>query len=150
MCPDWKICEDNADDPWGVCLEHPHSLRLELIRKMSVPFCYQCLRLSDQRLCIGTGQVHTPARFKQIKRWKHEGVLDAMQARLERMPDAMKIRRRTSEHPFGTIKDRMGAMHVLTRTPPKDKTEMSLQVLAYNLKRMINIFGVGPLIRAIT
>jgi len=91
----------------------------------------------------------TPARFKQIKRWKHEGVLDAMQARLERMPDAMKIRRRTAEHPFGTIKDWMGSTHFLTRTLPKVKTEMSLQVLAYNLKRMINIFGVGPLIRAI-
>jgi len=91
----------------------------------------------------------TPARFKQIKRWKHDGVLDAMQARLERMPDAMKIRRRTAEHPFGTIKDWMGATHFLTKTLPKVKTEMSLQVLAYNLKRMINIFGVGPLIRAI-
>lgn len=91
----------------------------------------------------------TPERYKQIRRWKHDGVLDAMQERLERMPDAMKIRRRTAEHPFGTIKSWMGATHFLTKTLAKVKTEMSLQVLAYNLKRMIAIFGTGPLIRAI-
>ena len=71
-----------------------------------------------------------------------------MQARLERMPDAMSIRRRTVEHPFGTIKTWMGATHFLTRTLTKVKTEMSLNVLAYNLKRMIALFGVGPLIQA--
>jgi len=72
----------------------------------------------------------------------------AMQARLERMPDAMTIRRRTAEHPFGTIKTWMGATHFLTRSLTKVKTEMSLNVLAYNLKRMIALFGVGPLIQA--
>jgi transposase len=86
---------------------------------------------------------------RRIKRWVHEGVLDAMQGRLDRMPDAMKIRRQTVEHPFGTLKAWMGATHFLTRTLPKVKTEMSLQVLAYNMKRMIQIFGVGPLITAI-
>lgn len=91
----------------------------------------------------------TPERYKQIKRWKHDGVLDAMQERLERMPDAMKIRRRTAEHPFGTIKSWMGATHFLTKTLTNVKTEMSLQVLAYNLKRMIAIFGVRSLIQAI-
>ncbi len=65
------------------------------------------------------------------------------------MPGAMKIRRRTVEHPFGTIKSWMGATHFLTKSLAKVKTEMSLQVLAYNLKRMIAIFGVGPLIQAI-
>jgi transposase len=89
----------------------------------------------------------TPHRFKQIKRWRRDDVLDAMQARLERMPDAMTIRRRTAEHPFGTIKAWMGATHFLTRTLPNVRTEMSLNVLAYNLKRMIAIFGVQPLIR---
>jgi transposase len=89
----------------------------------------------------------TPNRFKEIKRWKHDHVLDAMQMRLERMPDAMTIRRRTVEHAFGTIKAWMGATHFLTRTLPKVKTEISLNVLAYNLKRMIAIFGVGPLIQ---
>jgi transposase len=91
----------------------------------------------------------TAERFQQIRRWKHDDVLDAMQRRLERMPKAMTIRRRTVEHPFGTIKAWMGATHFLTRTLPKVKTEMSLQVLAYNLKRMMALFGVGPLIEAI-
>jgi transposase len=86
---------------------------------------------------------------RRIKRWVHEGVLDAMQGRLDRMPDAMKIRRQTVEHPFGTLKAWMGATHFLTRTLPNVKTEMSLQVLAYNMKRIIQIFGVGPLITAI-
>ena len=90
----------------------------------------------------------TAERFQQIRRWKHDDVLDAMQRRLERMPKAMTIRRRTAEHPFGTIKAWMGATHFLTRTLAKVKTEMSLQVLAYNLKRMIALFGVGPLIEA--
>ena len=91
----------------------------------------------------------TSDKFKQIKRWKHDDVLDAMQARLERMPNAMTIRRRTAEHPFGTIKAWMGATHFLTKTLAKVRTEMSLNVLAYNLKRMIAIFGVKTLIRAI-
>lgn len=90
----------------------------------------------------------TAERFQQIRRWKHDDVLDAMQQRLERMPKAMTIRRRTVEHPFGTIKAWMGATHFLTRTLPRVKTEISLQVLAYNLKRMMALFGVGPLIEA--
>ena len=90
----------------------------------------------------------TDEPVQQIRRWKHSDVLDAMQQRLEQMPKAMSVRRRTAEHPFGTIKAWMGATHFLTRTLPKVKTEMSLQVLAYNLKRMMALFGVGPLIRA--
>ena len=91
----------------------------------------------------------TPTETRRVKRWVHEGVLDAMQARLDRMPDAMKIRRQTVEHPFGTLKAWMGATHFLTRTLAKVRTEMSLQVLAYNMKRMIQIVGVGPLMAAI-
>ena len=87
--------------------------------------------------------------MKRVKRWKDEGVLDAMQARLDRMPDAMGVRRQTVEHPFGTLKAWMGATHFLTRTLDKVRTEMSLHVLAYNIKRMITILGVGPLIAAI-
>ena len=78
-----------------------------------------------------------------------ESVLDKMQARLDHMPEAMTIRRQTVEHPFGTLKAWMGSTHFLTRTLEKVKTEMSLQVLAYNMKRMINIFGVNPLMQAI-
>jgi hypothetical protein len=84
-----------------------------------------------------------------VKRWEHEDVLDRMQARLDRMPEAMTIRRQTVEHPFGTIKAWMGSPHFLMKTLEKVKTEMSLQVLAYNLKRMINILGAGPLLRAL-
>ena len=88
-------------------------------------------------------------RRKRVKGWEHEDVLDKMQARLDRMPNAMTIRRQTVEHPFGTLKAWMGSTHFLTRTLEKVKTEMSLHVLAYNMKRMINIFGVKPLMTAI-
>jgi len=91
----------------------------------------------------------TPTKLRRIKRWVNEGVLDRMQARLDRMPEAMGVRRQTVEHPFGTLKAWMGATHFLTRTLDKVRTEMSLHVLAYNLKRMITIFGVGPLMAAI-
>ena len=91
----------------------------------------------------------TPDKHKRVKRWQHEDVLDRMQDRLERMPEAMLIRRQTVEHPFGTIKAWMGSTHFLMKTLEKVRTEMSLHVLAYNLKRMINILGVGPLLRAL-
>jgi transposase len=91
----------------------------------------------------------TPDKLRRIKRWKHEGVLDAMQARLDRMPDAMGVRRQTVEHPFGTIKAWMGSTHFLTRTLKRVSTEMSLHVLAYNIKRVIAIIGVGSLLQAI-
>ena len=91
----------------------------------------------------------TPDKVKRLKRWEHESVLDKMQARLDHMPEARTIRRQTVEHPFGTLKAWMGSTHFLTRTLEKVKTEMSLQVLAYNMKRMINIFGVNPLMQAI-
>jgi transposase len=91
----------------------------------------------------------TAEKVKRVKRWKHEDVLDIMQGRLDRMPEAMGVRRQTVEHPFGTLKAWMGATHFLTRTLDKVRTEMSLHVLAYNLKRMITILGVGPLMAAI-
>src|SRR4029450_3372948 len=87
----------------------------------------------------------TPTKRRIIKRWVNEDVLDRMQARLDRMPEAMGVRRQTVEHPFGTLKAWMGAPHVLTRTLDKVRTEMSLLVLAYNIKRMITILGVAPL-----
>jgi hypothetical protein len=91
----------------------------------------------------------TPDKLKRFRRWQHEGVLDQMQARLDRMPDAMGVRRQTVEHPFGTLKLWMGSAHFLTRSLEKVRTEMSLHVLAYNMKRMIQILGVGPLLEAI-
>jgi transposase len=90
----------------------------------------------------------TPDKLKRLKRWKHEHVLDRMQARLDAMPDAMRVRRATVEHPFGTLKAWMGATHFKTKTLKQVGTEMSLQVLAYNLKRVIELIGVGPLVAA--
>jgi hypothetical protein len=72
-----------------------------------------------------------------------------MQDRLDHLPQAMGIRRQTVEHPFGTLKSWMGSTHFLTKTLEKVRTEMSLHVLAYNIKRMIQIFGVEPLLEAI-
>jgi DDE family transposase len=79
----------------------------------------------------------------RITRWEHEHVLEAMQRRLDRTPHASKLRRRTAEHPFATLKAWMGATHFLTKTLPKVRTEMSLHVLAYNMKRAINLLGPG-------
>ena len=61
----------------------------------------------------------------------------------------MRIRRQTVEHPFGTLKAWMGATHFLTKTLNRVSNEMSLHVLAYNLKRVIAILGVEPLVAAI-
>ena len=91
----------------------------------------------------------TPGKQRRIKRWEHEGVLDAMQRRLDQVPQAMTLRRQTVEHTFGTIKAWMGATHFLTKTLKRVSTEMSLHVLAYNMKRVIAILGIGPLMQAI-
>ena len=91
----------------------------------------------------------TTGKQRRIKRWEHESVIDAMQQRLDQAPDAMRIRRQTVEHPFGTIKAWMGATHFLTRGLKRVSTEMSLHVLAYNLKRMISSLGVRPLLEVI-
>ena len=84
-----------------------------------------------------------------MTRWEHEAVLERAQARLARSPDAMRIRRATVEHPFGTLKAWMDSTHFLTKTLGRVSTEMSLHVLAYNMKRMMNIFGTKSLIQAI-
>lgn len=91
----------------------------------------------------------TTGKFRRIKRWEHEGVIDDMLKRLDELPEAMTIRRRTVEHPFGTLKSWMGPCHLLTKGLEKVRTEISLSVLAYNLKRMISMMGVKPLIAAI-
>jgi hypothetical protein len=104
--------------------------------------------LSACEACVLNSRCTTD-KHKRVKRWVHEGVLDKMQARLDRLPEAMTIRRQTVEHPFGTLKAWMGSTHFLTKTLDKVRTEMSLQVLAYNMKRMISIFGVKRLMQAI-
>ena len=90
----------------------------------------------------------TPGSERRIGRWEHEAVLEKVQARLDHNPDAMRVRRSTAEHPFGTIKCWMGATHFLMTTLPKVATEMALNVLAYNMKRVIAIMGVDALLEA--
>jgi transposase len=91
----------------------------------------------------------TPGAQRRITRWEHEPVLDAVQRRLDMNPQAMRVRRETVEHPFGTLKMRMGATHFLMKRLPKVATEMALHVLAYNLTRVMNIIGITPLLTAI-
>ena len=81
----------------------------------------------------------TPGKERRVSRWANEAVLDEMQSRLDHLPEAMRIRRETVEHPFGTIKFWMGSQHFLMRTLKHVATEMSLHVLAYNMKRVIKI-----------
>ena len=92
----------------------------------------------------------TTAKERRITRWEHEDVLDVVQQRLDEHPEKMKQRRETVEHPFGTIKYWMGYTHFQMKTLKRVGTEMALHVLAYNLKRVINIFGIRPLIAALS
>jgi hypothetical protein len=85
---------------------------------------------------------------RRITRWEHEHVIEAVQKRLDENPQAMRTRRETVEHPFGTIKARMGVTHFLMKTLPRVAAEMALHVLAYNLTRVMNIMGVQPLLAA--
>jgi len=91
----------------------------------------------------------TPGKERRVTRWEHESVLEAMQDRLDANPDAMRIRRQTVEHPFGTLKARMGSTHFLTKTKPRVATEMALHVLAYNLTRVLNIMGSKAILKAL-
>jgi transposase len=93
-------------------------------------------------------QICTSGKERRITRWEHEHVLEAVQRRLDEHPEKMRLRRETVEHPFGTIKARMGATHFLMKTLPKVATEMALHVLAYNLTRVMNIIGSRPLMAA--
>ena len=101
-----------------------------------------CQNCSLKSLC-------TTGRERRIPRWEHEHLLEAVQQRLDANPQAMRQRRETVEHPFGTMKARMGATHFLTKTLPKVAAEIALSVLAYNLTRVMNIMGISPLIAAI-
>jgi transposase len=92
----------------------------------------------------------TPSPQRRVRRWEHESVLENMQQRLDQAPEMMRIRKQTVEHPFGTLKAWMGATHFLTKTLPRVSAEMSLHVLAYNMKRVIKILGSAALMEAIT
>ena len=90
----------------------------------------------------------TPSDQRRISRWKHESVVEVVQRRLDKTPDAMTVRRRTVEHVFGTFKHWMGSTHFLTRRLPNVDTEMSLNVLAYNLKRVLRILRFTKTMKA--
>ena len=90
----------------------------------------------------------TTGKERRISRWEHEHILEAVQRRLDEHPEKMRQRRETVEHPFGTIKARMGATHFLMKTLPRVASEMALHVLAYNLTRVMNIMGIQPLMAA--
>lgn len=91
----------------------------------------------------------TTARYRRISRWEHEHVLDAMQLRLDARPQVAVARRQTVEHVFGTLKAWLGTTPLLTKTLPRVRAEISLAVLAYNMKRMIKIIGMPGMLKAI-
>ena len=91
----------------------------------------------------------TTGKNRRVSRWVHEEVVERAAARLAAKPDAMQIRRATVEHPYGTLKAWMGSTHFLTKTLDHVSTEMSLHVLAYNMKRVINLVGTQKLLEAI-
>jgi hypothetical protein len=90
----------------------------------------------------------TPSQYRRITRWEHESVLEGVQRRLDKTPDAMTIRRRTVEHVFGTFKHWMGYTHFPMRRLPNVGTEMRLNVLAYNLMRVLRILGFRKTMKA--
>ena len=100
-----------------------------------------CIRCEIKGQC-------TTGVYRRVSRWEHEKVLDEMQARMDKSPEKMAIRRSTVEHPYGTLKAWMGATHFTTKTLKRVSTEMSLHVLAYNLKRVINTLGTRQLLEA--
>ena len=109
-----------------------------VLRRYSTKACQSC---AIKHSC-------TTGKERRITRWEHEHVLEAVQRRLDEHPDKMRQRRETVEHPFGTIKARMGATHFLMKTLPRVASEMALHVLAYNLTRVMNIMGIKPLMAA--
>lgn len=104
---------------------------------MSIPICRSCEL--KPRCTAGVN--------RRMRRWEHESVLEAMQEHLQQMPDAMAVRASTVEHPFGTIKLWTGSRQFLTKQLKNVRTEMSLNVLGYNLRRMIRILGVSELMK---
>lgn len=112
---------------------------MELRRYWSTAACRDCTIKSQ---C-------TTNKERRITRWEHEHLIEAVQARLDANPRLMRVRRETVEHPFGTIKARMGATHFLMKRMPNVAAEMALHVLAYNLTRVMNIMGRQDLVAAI-
>ena len=91
----------------------------------------------------------TTGKERRVKRWEHEGVLDAMQQRLDQAPETMELRRQTVEHPFGTIKQWMYQGAFLMRGLEKVRAEFSLTALAYNIRRVLNLVAFDELMVAV-
>jgi transposase len=133
--PDFVYMPDR--DEYRCPAGHAMTRRFETVDKgmiinvYATPACRCCLLKPD---C-------TTGPERRIRRWEHEAVIDAMQERLSKAPEQMRLRRQTVEHPFGTLKAWMGATHFLTKTLDRVSTEMSLHVLAYNFKRVLRIMG---------
>ena len=108
-------------------------------------------RYWDRASCTGCSikAQCTPAVERKVTRWEHEAVIDALQTRMDLRPRAMRERRSLVEHPFGTIKAWMGHSHFLMKRLPNVKTEISLHILAYNMKRVMAVMGTRPLMEAI-
>ena len=98
--------------------------------------------LTMHRYCASTCQ-RCVLRERRINRWEHVHVLEAVQQRIDEHPELMRRRRETVEHTFGTFKSWIGSTHFQMRTLPRVRTEMALRVLAYNLKRVMNIYGIA-------
>lgn len=165
--PQIKACEDIGI---AVCVPKPMTSPSKALGRFSkADFIYiarddeyQCPageRLSRRQTTLEKGlQIHmywtstcaacalrskcTTGKERRVRRWQHEDVLERMQARLDRSPNKMTVRRRTIEHVFGTLKHWMGSTHFLTRGLDHVSTEMSLHVLAYNLKRLTSVIGI--------
>jgi transposase len=105
--------------------------------------------LSVCRACALKPQCTRNKQARRISRWEHEALLEQMQQRVAAQPEKMKQRKALAEHPFGTMKRGMDAGYFLLRGLEKVRAEMSLTVLAYNLKRAINLLGVPALIAAV-
>lgn len=106
---------------------------------------YDCAECPLKTKCIKSG-----VAYRRISRWEHEEIMEQNATRLKARPEMMKIRMSLAEHPFGSLKQSMGASHFLTRGYPRVKTEMSLSVMAYNLKRAMNVLGVEEMIKGLT
>ena len=104
-------------------------------KQLRVYITYQCASCPLQSKC-------TKAKERRIRRWEHEQILETAEAELKKNPDAMRQRKRLVEHPYGTIKHWMGSTHFLMKRLSNVQAEMSLHVLAYNLRRAINVLGV--------
>src|ERR1700675_2696312 len=162
LMPDFKTIADfrknNGEAIRKVCREFVMLCRrLELFSEASVAIdgskfkAVKTLRRYWTTACQGCALKSkcTTGKERRISRWEHEAVLEAVQARLDRNPAKTRLRRQTVEHPFGTIKSWMGSTHFQMKTLKHVGTEMALHVLAYNMKRVTRILGVGGLIEAI-